>query len=182
MFFETVGKFFVTNPTIVPISIGALIAIFGIAKQRQSSREKNSIDFESSYKQSKDIEEAWMVLKIVVQNRLDTPIDHWAGGKAYGSEEAIAIRRIINEWERAANGINHKIYDDDFLYKTYGTTVIELYTFLRPYITATQNYNPRVFAQFTRLAIRWIIRRTKEDRKEVDTRLLKAYEELNDCF
>lgn len=169
-----------SNPTLIPISVGVIIALLGIYKQRQSSREKNSIDFEAGYKRSKDIQEAWITLMKAVRKASSEEIAGWAEPGVFDTEEASAFRLIMNEWERAANGVFRKVYDNDFLYKTYGSTVIDLSLYLHPYIKRKQQQNPRIYLQFTRLSVAWKIQRSKEDRIKVDKKLKKVHSMLNE--
>ena len=48
------------------------------------------------------------------------------------------------------------------LYRVYGGTVSHLWRNLAPYIEVRQQHNPRLYINFTRLAIRWQNRRVKE--------------------
>ncbi len=176
---EAVITYLLEHPTLMPMGFASIIAIVGIRKQRQSAREKNSIDFESGYKRSKQINDAWIILMKAVRNSNNVPIESWASQDKFASTEASAIRLILNEWERAASGISHSIYDNDLLYKTYGTTVIDLYTFLRPFITEKQRHNPRFYAQFAKLAVCWMVLRSNENRERVDAQLRLAYSMLN---
>ncbi len=72
---------------------------------------------------------------------------------------------LLNEWERVANGIIHKVYDENLLYSAHGGTVILLFNRTRRYIENRQEKNPRVYILFTKLALDWKLRRAYEDRK-----------------
>ena len=77
-----------------------------------------------------------------------------------------AVNTILNEWERAANAVFSNIYDEGYLYRAHGTSIIKLYTYLRNYTESRQKVVPRYYINFSRLAFRWSIRRCIEDEKD----------------
>ncbi len=69
---------------------------------------------------------------------------------------------VINEWERCGNAIRHGLFDDEFLYRVYASTVINLYVSCQPYIKARQDINPKIYSNFCWLAQKWLKRKRKE--------------------
>lgn len=159
--------------------LAALIALRALRHNVQAAKTKNSLDFESTYKHNEKIVKSSLEIKKIIKRKLDVPISSLGLEENFQREEALHISAILNEWERCANGIYHKVYDDDFLYGTYGSTVIFLYTHLYPYIEVRQKHNPRVFTKFCWLALKWQIRRDKNTGKKTDRVLSEALELLS---
>ncbi|MEP1384357.1 MAG: DUF4760 domain-containing protein [Paraglaciecola sp.] len=170
-----------TYPTFFAIILSSFLTLFAaftaIRQSRKTAREKNSIDFETSYKTNSSIVNAWQLI-MPLMKRKDSNYLKLSNGKIK-QEEIDAINLILNTWERAANGIFHNIYDGNFLYKTYGSTVLYLYSNLYGYIEDRQNVNPRFYIQFSKLYIRWKIKRQEEDRTNVDKELSQILKKLN---
>ncbi|OSN04210.1 hypothetical protein AU510_12365 [Lonsdalea britannica] len=150
------------NPTFYPGVAGALIAFFGIRNQRKTSREKNSLDFEAAYKRSADVRNAWKILLRIEKNRLTVPLSHWGKKESAQSDESIALKIIFNEWERCANAVNNNLYDDNYLYKVYGSTLIFLDIHFEPYMQECRKRNPRFYRNLKCLALKWRVRRSME--------------------
>jgi len=151
------------SPTFYPAALGAYIAFNSIKNQRQSAREKNSLDFESAYKRNKDIEDAWMAILAIHKDRILFPIENY-GKREYGNtENAKSLRTIFNEWERCANAVHSRIYDDLYLYRAHGSTLIFLDVHFGPYMDECRERNPRIYANLKKLALQWRIRRAYED-------------------
>ncbi len=152
------------NPLLFPATLAVFVAVIGIFKQRQTARDKNSIDFESSLELSGDYEESWEVFHVAAANRLDAPLEAFADIEKYGTREDKAIRYILNWWERGANGIERKIYDDSYLYDSYKTHVLTIQTLLSPYIKVVQQRAPSAYEKFNKMALKWRQRRDAEKR------------------
>ena len=151
-----------SSPTFFPGVIGAGIAFFSIRTQRRTSREKNSLDFEAAYKRNDSVVKAWSdVLKI--RNNLAIPVQEWGKKENSQTDEAKALKIIFNEWERCANAVNNGLYDDLYLYRVYGSTLIFLDVHFEPYMAECRKTNPRFYRNLKILALRWHIRRGYED-------------------
>jgi hypothetical protein len=159
--------------TIIVGLIAAFIAVRGLKHNVRAAKMKNSLDFESVYKHNAKVVESSLEIKKILSKRFEHPIELWGLESNFQTPQAIHISTILNEWERCANGIYHKVYDDDFLYGTYGSTVIFLFTHLQPYIVARQEHNPRAFTRFCWLALNWKVRRDSRS-ADKNTYKLKA--------
>ncbi|STR05770.1 Uncharacterised protein [Hafnia alvei] len=167
-----------TSPTFYPAVFGVFVAIVSIWTQRKTSREKNSLDFEISYKRSDNVNEAFAKLRPIVQKKFETPLSHWGKRENAAAEEATVLRTIFNEWERCANAIRNGIYDSEYLYKVYGSTLLDLDVTFGEYIAECQLWNERVYRNFKWLALKWKIRRCKEDLKPVTKEHLKVIKDI----
>ncbi|WP_164067836.1 MULTISPECIES: DUF4760 domain-containing protein [Serratia] len=157
------------NPTffsnVIAALIALLVAVVTIRKNRQTSREKNSLDFESSYKRSDKVDAAWQIILTLLKKNAKKPMQHWGQNSVRQTQEARALMTVFNEWERCGNAIKHGLFDEGFLYKVYASTVINLYIGCKPYIDARQKVNPRIYTNFCWLANRWIVRKRRESLK-----------------
>ena len=153
-------KIYTNHPTAIVGAIALIVASIGILKQRQTSKEKNSLDFEANYKNNEDIREAWYILGVALEQP-DGYLLKVAKDKNNKYRKSIIL--ILNEWERAANAIYHELYDEEFLYRAYGSIVIKLFIDTLPFIAHFQLKNPRIFISFTKLAVRWQLKRSDEN-------------------
>lgn len=159
----TMYDFFINNPNFFAVLAGVFIAVIGIAKQRQTARDKNTLDFESGLEDKADYAAAWKIVKSIVDDRLSIPLEYWAANAQFNSPEAEALRHVLNRWERASNGVERKVYNGDALYEIYGSHVISLHTFLMPYIAEIRSLRlPKAYVKFERLAVNWRSRRSLE--------------------
>lgn len=176
--------FLAVPPQVLAALIASLVAIWGILSQRQLSRQKNSLDFESTYKRNKEISEANnQVIELIQHLRKlrkdnnqdeadkelkrilidDISADCKEIDRKYFLEKRQAVTTVINEWERASNAVFSNLYDEDYLYRAHATSIIQIYTYLRLYIELRQEVVPRYYINFSRLALRWSRRRCIED-------------------
>ncbi|MBP3140122.1 DUF4760 domain-containing protein [Aliivibrio fischeri] len=172
-----------THPTVYSTLFAAASAgIFaGLALKHnvKSTRIKNSLDFESTYKHNDKVVSSTLEIKKLLKDSIKNPVAQWGLESNSLTDEANHLSTVMNEWERCANAIYHKVYDDNFLYGTYGSTVIFLFTHLHPYIVTRQEHNPRAYTKFCWLAVNWKIRRDNENKIQIDANLLAARQKLN---
>ena len=169
-------QIYTQHPTAIVGAVALIVASIGILKQRQTSKEKNSLDFEASYKNNADIREAWYTLRIALEQP-DGYLLKVAKDKNNKYRKPIIL--ILNEWERAANAIYHELYDEEFLYRAYGSIVIKLFIDTLPFIAHFQLNNPRVFISFTKLAVRWQLKRSDENDFRVLNNLTVSLRDLH---
>lgn len=182
-------------PQVLAALIASIVAIWGILSQRQLSRQKNSLDFESTYKRNKEISEANNQVIDLIQHlrkhrkettqdaadqelkRIlidDIPLDCNGEDRNYFLAKRLAVTTVINEWERASNAVFSNLYDEDYLYRAHATSIIQIYTYLRLYIDLRQEIVPRYYINFSRLALRWSRRRCIEDDTDKCAKKLKT--------
>lgn len=146
--------------------LGGAIAISGIFKQRQTARSKNTVDFEAALEDSDSYNTSYERVKKIVAKRDKYPIAGWAEDDEASSDDAKAIKTVLNYWERASNGVRKDVYDSDFLYDIYGTHVLNLHKFMLPFIRKVrQGDQPKAFEQFLALSENWRVKRQAEERK-----------------
>lgn len=177
-YFETFAAYITAHPVLSPVCsasitafVGGVIALITIKKQRQTARENNSLSFEKDYKRCEFVRHAWdKILEKVIKNKLSFPVEKYADPEFARTDDAKAIRDILNEWERAANAINHKLYDDKFLYNAFGSTVLFLRSEFTPYIYARQKENSSYYKHFMRMSLRWRVYRDNQEPKDRKTK------------
>jgi len=140
-----------------------------IRTNRQLAREKNALDFEQKYKENPKITEHMRLLGSTFKIKNSLEIKEMSSKKYEECSEEEkkfweASAYVLNEWERAANAVNHDIYDEHLLYKAYGTSVLKLYMNLSEYIAARQKDSVRYYINFLMLVAKWQIRRGRENR------------------
>lgn len=170
---------------VISALIAALLAIWGIRTQRNISRQKNSLDFESAYKRNDElINHNSKIVKFIqdvrcgaITNR-DEVLEKLAtkpNSELTEDEKELvkSISTILNEWERTANATFSGLYDDNYLYRAHGTAIIQIYSSLKKYIEKRQETNPRLFINFTMLSVSWSMRRCKEDGDKLSNKIRK---------
>ncbi|WP_355661490.1 DUF4760 domain-containing protein [Halomonas salifodinae] len=140
--------------------LAAIVAGFTIRKQRFLSREKNSLDFQVTYKHNAEVNDCWRKIRAIARDELEQVI--LGQNSQSKTETAQALSTICNEWERCANAIKKDVYDEEFLYRVYASTVIGIYSDYGIYINERRKQNPKFFNNFIWLAERWARRRSAE--------------------
>lgn len=169
-----------------------LVAWKGLVANVQANRVKNSLDFESTYKHNEASKKSSdEVLHFITAHRkLDlrekTTELALQGSRKNEDDDSInyyaAINDFLNEWERCANGIYHGVFDEDILYGTYCTTVVEPIKLLLPFIIIRQQKRERVYIKLLWLSLRWQIRNMREKGQwvQIPKQIFKAYEYLDE--
>ncbi|MBY8026147.1 DUF4760 domain-containing protein [Vibrio fluvialis] len=180
---ETLQNLLQNHPTVystlAAAILAAVFAFFTLRHNIKSSRIKNALDFESTYKHNDKVVASTIEIKKILRNTHNVPVMEWGLERNQLADEALHLSTVMNEWERCANAVFHKVYDEDFLYGTYGSTVIFLITHLHPYIVKRQEHNPRVYTRFCWLALRWQIRRSNENGAKINRALRESREKLH---
>lgn len=146
--------------------LGGAIAIIGIVKQRQTARSKNTIDFEAALEDSNSYNSSYAKVQKIVAKKDNYPVMKWAGEDKVNSDNAIAIKTVLNYWERASNGVRKDVYDSDFLYDIYGTHVLNLHEYLLPFIEEVrEKRQSKAFENFLALTENWLVKRQSEQER-----------------
>ena len=160
-------------------SLALVGAVINIRFQRQTSREVNSLDFQKSLANNEEYERHKITIYQVIQNSAINPIETFAKVENISSPEAIAIRYILNTWERAANAMKHRLYDEKYLYYADKTMVLNFGVYLRSYIAEKQKSNISLYADFNWLVLKWAIRRDSFEEKKTKKALKRIFKDLN---
>jgi hypothetical protein len=158
-FLSSTKNFILINPVLTSGACAGCIALWGILTQRRLSREKNSIDFETQISSSKDYRAAIRATLMMSSSEIEAAIKD-----KNTDQNFVKITNVLNTWERCARSVHSNLYDDNYLYKVFGSTVIGLYRTHLIFIESRQETNPRFYIQFTAMASHWMVRRYKEEK------------------
>ncbi|AZQ85890.1 DUF4760 domain-containing protein [Colwellia sp. Arc7-635] len=161
------------TPVLIPASITAVIAVFGIMltvislrSSYKLARTKNSLDFEKAIEDSTRYSKSHIeIASFKNQTNLDvSALKAIANDPKLDYEAYKAATNILNWWERGANGIKCKAYREDVLFKVYCSEVLNISNYLMPFIEQrrdTRN-NPYIFKEFIWLNKRWSRKRSRQ--------------------
>lgn len=183
LYIDFLTDLWTTSPSFFVGFAAFIVAWRSLIANSRSTKVKNSIDFESSYKHKESIKQSSNhVLKLIttVDNlpenlfKIAITVD-----RSYINNDYDHINDFLNEWERCANGVYYGVYDEKFLYGTYATTVIESFKRLLPFVIMRQgDKRDRVYIKLAWLALKWTVRRNKENGFETSPLLLNALDHL----
>lgn len=178
MMFDEILTIAKNNPSAVILVVSATIAWMSFNTQRFLARAKNTIDFEASYHNSKEVQDCENRVRNNIRFKLTSnEIADIAKPEHFSTEFSSDIRETLNVWERVAIAVKNKVYDEDILYMAYGSSLTGLWKDLRPYIKAKQEKNPRLYINLDWLAIRWLVKRDDPCHKQFleKLRILSKY-------
>ncbi|EKO3380300.1 DUF4760 domain-containing protein [Vibrio fluvialis] len=177
-------ELYLHSPPAVVGTIAAIFAFITLWRNHSTDKVSNSIDFISSINDKDTRELIIEMQRFFAKANNKSPIHSFktyvelANKSTVQIPEKIAIITIINEWERCANGIYYKAYDSNFLYGVYAGTVTRTYFNLLPYLLVRQADHCRSSIKFSRLALDWHIKKSKEKHIPVSPRIEKALKHL----
>ncbi|HGS4606514.1 TPA: DUF4760 domain-containing protein [Vibrio cholerae] len=159
----TLTEFLIKNPTIVPVTLGLIVAVVGILAQRRTAREVNALKFQSDRNQNKEYDRHNTTAIAFVKTATAEEIANLAGKEGEVSE-ATALMYVLNEWERCANAIHYKIYDENFLYNSSASGFLAIVYRLRPYIDKVRTLEGKstIYNGLLRLEKRWRVRKDSD--------------------
>ncbi|MGF1803521.1 DUF4760 domain-containing protein [Vibrio gigantis] len=149
-----------TNPTLVPITLGFIVACFGILYQRKTARETNSLKFQSDKAHNKEYEKHSKTAMVFCNTASSKDLEELARDHTI-DDAGVAILYILNEWERCASAVEHKLYDESFIFKSSASGFINMVNKLMPYINETRSQTGKktVYSNMMAMHERWVMRR-----------------------
>ncbi|EOB2571020.1 DUF4760 domain-containing protein [Vibrio fluvialis] len=159
----TLTEFLLKNPTVVPVTLGLVVAVVGILAQRRTAREVNALKFQSDRNQNKEYDRHNTVAIAFVKEATPEQIADLAG-KENESSEATALMYVLNEWERCANAIHYKVYDEKFLYSSSASGFLAIVHRLRPYIEKVRTLEGKstIYDGLLKLEKKWRVRKDSD--------------------
>ncbi|EIC2299080.1 DUF4760 domain-containing protein [Vibrio cholerae] len=159
----TLTEFLLKNPTIIPVTLGLVVAVVGVLAQRRTAREVNALKFQSDRNQNKEYDRHNTAAIAFVKTATTEEIADLAG-KESESSEAAALMYVLNEWERCANAIHYKVYDEKFLYNSSASGFLAIVYRLRPYIDKVRTLEGKstIYDGLLRLERRWRVRKDSD--------------------
>ncbi|WP_413791807.1 MULTISPECIES: DUF4760 domain-containing protein [unclassified Pseudomonas] len=162
MKFERIYAFLKINPTLLFLSVTALMAYKSYFSQRHLAVAKNTIDFQTSFHSSDDVKKATSYFLQVIKTLSTEEVEDLARKERSQEDGAKSARELLNSWERVAVAVRNKVYDEEMLFNTYSGFLITVWQDLSPYVRKKRLENPKFFVEVQWLAIRW--RARKEDK------------------
>jgi hypothetical protein len=181
---DSIEEWVLTTPLFLTTTITALIAIsialYNSRQNKKQDRIKAAIEFEKNYQHGEKTLE-WKSAAGKKIHELFYEEDHCIRCKKMKPEtrdemiEFQPVSMLMNEWERCANGILSDVYDENLLYGTYATTLIDLFDSNVYFLLYRQEKaSPRAYIKVTKLALKWKKRRDCETGGDFDPKLEKA--------
>lgn len=178
---DVLFAFLKKNPTLLFLTISAVIAFISYKNQRHLTCAKNTIDFQTAFHDSKRLNKATTVFADKISAMTTEEIASLAHVKFRDEEPNRSVRELLNSWERVAVAVKNDVYDEEMLFNTYASFLLNIWSTLSPYIMEKQKVNPKWYVEVQWLALRWKIRKdtalTKRERKNLKSALI-ALEDL----
>ncbi|MDN3485906.1 DUF4760 domain-containing protein [Pseudoalteromonas sp. APC 3224] len=173
-------KLFPSGAVLLSATLGLSAALAGMFYQRQTAKEKNTLDFQQKLKDDKDYLDHVVVLGGIIHSleRKQTLLE-LAKPENSNDSRVMSIRYVLNTWEQAANAIRHKLYDEAFLYSSHKSSVIDLSLHLRPFIRERQKKNISLYSDFSLLALKWTIERDSFESLQTKKELKRIFKQLD---
>lgn len=173
-------EFLKKNPTLIFLSVTALIAYKNYTGQRHLTLAKNTIDFQTAFHNSDDLCKATKIFNSKLRNLSAAEIAALADEAMSQDKKTWAARELLNSWERVAVAVRNKVYDEEMLYNTYASFLLTIWVDLKPYVVKKQEKNPKFFVQVQWLAIRWQVRKEDKMSKSKLRKMKQAIRELEE--
>ena len=165
---------------------GALITIYF---QRRTAREKNTLDFQNELHENEGYHQNVLLINKLIANHKDDYINGrtdtmdviktLASPELVRTEEAVALRDVLNKWEQAANAIRHGLLDENYLYSSHKSSVLYMGVMFRSFIKERQKSNESLYLNFTWLVLKWTIKRDSFESQETRKQIRAVFKQLN---
>ncbi len=174
------SSLYASGAVLLSAILGVSAAIAGMFYQRQTAKEKNTLDFQQKLKDDKDYLKHTVVLSQIIHSLERNKILLELSKPENSSDpRGISIRYVLNTWEQAANAIKHKLYDESFLYSSHKSSVIDLSLYLRTFIRERQKKNVSLYSDFSLLALKWTIKRDSFESEQTKKELKRIFKLLD---
>jgi hypothetical protein len=165
------------------ILLSAILALSGalinLIFQRRTARDANSLSFQHSLLNDSNYLTNVALSVKAFKNKHNVPLKELAQSHFSDSEEAKAIRYVLNTWERSANAMRHGIYDEKYLYEAHKSMVLHFGVILREFVNEKQKEQISFFENFSWLVLKWTIRRDSFEAKATKVQLKRVFRDLN---
>lgn len=128
--------------------VAVFVAWMSIKKQRETTKKDKTISL-----LMKDLEDDFLKDGMKVLLKIHNSEDNvaiYANLEHKNSDEAIAIRNLLNYYENISVGVNADIYDIEMIKKSQKSMIIAIYKQSKPFIALLreQNNNPKLYIEF----------------------------------
>ncbi len=144
-------------------AIAAIIAIWGVITQRLIARRKATIDFLNDAEKDQDVIKARK--KFIELTRRPGGLVDLAEPDKRGSDDAEAVRLVLNQYELISIGVQRGILDLVILKLFSRGAILTSWDKAAPFILALREktHNPNLFYEFEQLA--WWLKETKRPKR-----------------
>lgn len=134
------------------IALGVLVAIISVVTARSLARKKQTADMLFASRSDSKLQEGYKHIADF-HNGADKNIRTLADSK---TEEAYAVKYVLNHFELLSVGIQAGIYDEDMIKNSWCMIVCDTYERTQPLIKAVrEKQKTTVLQEFEWLATRW---------------------------
>jgi len=137
------------------ILLGVLTAIVSVVVVQATAKKKQTADLLFGCRQDKELVEGNQ--KVAAMHDASGSIRTLAEEINSDTEDAKAVRYVLNHWERVAVGIAQGIYHEEMLRQSNRANVVNLYQKAKPFIQAIRHrHSSDTFYQhFENMALSW---------------------------
>ena len=146
-----------------------------LAETRQQTKDRETINYLQSRNRDDVFAKAMLVIYQLDRNR-EIDIRKYAEKDHRGSDEAIKIRYVLNQYEYLAVGVRKNTFNEEMLKDAILTTTIKLFERTEPLIIESRERRPKAYVEFEWLVERW--RNEKELEKMTFTERWQAAIEI----
>lgn len=142
------------------VGLGVIVAIVSVHTSRVIAGKRESAHLLFTTRGDDTLQEAHRVVRERFESE-DKNLQSLV--KDYESEDARALRYLLNHFETVSVGIQSGIYNEAMLKRCWCTILVTAYDQTHSYITAlrSRDQSPTVYQEFEWLAKRWKKRRIK---------------------
>lgn len=135
---------------------GVLVAVVSVLSAKATARKKQSSDLLFNSRGDNELVQGMRMIS-TLHKRQDVNMRHYAKEDQVGTEEAKALRYVLNHYEYVSVGIQSGIYDEMMLKSSSYNTIINLYKYAKPFIEGIREESGRatIYQEFQWLAKRW---------------------------
>ncbi len=174
------ASLYASGAVLLSAVLGVSAALAGMFYQRQTAKEKNTLDFQQKLKDDKDYLKHTVVLSQIIHSlERNKILLELSKPENSNDPRGVSVRYVLNTWEQAANAIKHKLYDEAFLYSSHKSSVIDLSLYLRTFIRERQKKNVSLYSDFSLLALKWTIKRDSFESQQTKRELKRIFKQLD---
>ena len=142
-----------TGAVLLSAFVGAVVAVVGIATQRNIARRRATFEHIAAVNRDGDVIAARR--KFIELAKNDGGLGIWASEENEKTEETQSIRLVLNEFELVAIGIWRGIIDEKFYRLWFEASVIQFWKHADPFVSTLRNRteNPALYKEFQAMAV-----------------------------
>lgn len=138
------------------IMSGVITAIVSVSKVQATAKKKQTADLLFGCRMDEQLRIGTQ--HVVAMHDPNGSIKDLLQAQKENSDEAVAVKYLLNHWERVCVGINLGIYHEEMLRQANRTNVVDLYQKSKPFIDAVRYKTGKdtFYKDFEALALKWM--------------------------